>query len=163
MSSGDKQPEPLDKPQAEEVQKDIPQLGALEEDDEFEEFPVQGMHRNYTPRGWRLLIGKPLQPPLDWDDSETDLSHIVAGSSNAGNNPSGSNAGGSGVSDSLWEDNWDDDDIEDDFSKQLRCVFVYLRVFSAPCSYYLLFIRFLFCREELSKVGSTTVDTTMSG
>jgi len=115
MSSGDRQPEPIAQEDAVETSaKDVPlQLGALEEDDEFEEFPVQ-----------------------DWDDSETDLSHITAGSSNAGKNQSGSSAGGSGVTDALWEDNWDDDDVEDDFSKQLR--------------------------EELAKNGSTTADTTMN-
>lgn len=45
---------------------------------------------------------------VDWDDSETDLSHLKGAA--------GTEAG----VDNLWEDNWDDDDVEDDFSKQLR-------------------------------------------
>ncbi|KAG9011108.1 hypothetical protein FRB94_009251 [Tulasnella sp. JGI-2019a] len=69
----------------------IPQLGALEEDDEFEEFPVE-----------------------DWDDSETALAHLTKNTASSGD-PSKP-----GLSDTLWEDNWDDDDVEDDFSKQLR-------------------------------------------
>jgi len=68
-----------------------PQLGALEEDDEFEEFPVQ-----------------------DWDDTETDLSRLTSVASAQGGTAS-TKAG-----DNLWEDNWDDDDVEDDFSVQLR-------------------------------------------
>ncbi|KAG8908489.1 hypothetical protein FRB99_005847 [Tulasnella sp. 403] len=68
----------------------LPQLGALEEDDEFEEFPV-----------------------ADWDDSETSLAHLSKNT--ASNDPSKPSLG-----DTLWEDNWDDDDVEDDFSKQLR-------------------------------------------
>jgi len=112
MSASDRPPEPLPTKEQEEPASDsLPQLGALEEDDEFEEFAVQ-----------------------DWDDAETDLSHITAGTSNVGSNPSGSNAGGAGQ-DTLWEDNWDDDDIEDDFSKQLR--------------------------EELANAGNTAVDTPM--
>ena len=73
---------------------------------------------------------------VDWDDAETDLSHITAGSSNVGTNPSGSNAGGVGQ-DSLWEDNWDDDDIEDDFSKQLRFVVKFLETCQWCCSFVL--------------------------
>jgi len=42
---------------ADEANNETPQLGVLEEDDEFEEFPVQ-----------------------DWDDSEADLSHLLSGS-----------------------------------------------------------------------------------
>jgi len=72
-----------------EVSK-VPQLGALEEDDEFEEFPVE-----------------------DWDDSETALAHLTK-------NTDSSDSSKPGLSDTLWEDNWDDDDIMDEFSKQLR-------------------------------------------
>ena len=44
MSGGDRQPEPLPTQDKEEQSSDnVPQLGALEEDDEFEEFPVQGL------------------------------------------------------------------------------------------------------------------------
>jgi len=65
-------------------------LGALEEDDEFEEFPAE-----------------------DWDDLDTSLAHLTSGSGGVG-----TTTGSDG--NTLWEDNWDDDDIEDDFSKQLR-------------------------------------------
>ncbi|KAG8935608.1 hypothetical protein FRC03_010422 [Tulasnella sp. 419] len=76
-------------PSADQQNKN-PQLGALEEDDEFEEFPA-----------------------ADWDDSETALAQLNADANSGGKN-------GSGLTDQLWEDNWDDDDIEDDFSNQLR-------------------------------------------
>ncbi|KAG8864879.1 hypothetical protein FRB96_003465 [Tulasnella sp. 330] len=77
----------------------VPQLGALEEDDEFEEFPVEG---------------KLDADASYWDDSETALAHLTKNTASSGD-PSKP-----GLSDTLWEDNWDDDDIEDDFSKQLR-------------------------------------------
>jgi len=89
----------------------IPGLGVLEEDDEFEEFPVQGEYaRSELPICvLRVLI---TSNTLDWDDSQTDLANL------AGAGPAGSAAGG----DKLWEDNWDDDDIEEEFSTQLRLV-----------------------------------------
>ena len=97
----------------------IPGLGVLEEDDEFEEFPIQG----------KCAHPKPLDPSLtrlsqlyllvvytfktsDWDDTQTDLANL------SGAGSAGSAAGG----DKLWEDNWDDDDIEEEFSTQLRFV-----------------------------------------
>lgn len=87
----------------EKTQDDQHHLGVLEEDDEFEEFPVAGllspMELNYLPK-----------PVIDWDDSQTDLAHL------GGAVPGAAKSGG----DKLWEDNWDDDDIEDEFSMQLR-------------------------------------------
>ena len=82
-------------------------LGVLEEDDEFEEFPVAGA----LPRHLMLIsiVNLTLQC-ADWDDSKTDLAHL------GGAAPGAAKSGG----DKLWEDNWDDDDIEDDFSVQLR-------------------------------------------
>ncbi|KAG9046806.1 hypothetical protein FS837_003625 [Tulasnella sp. UAMH 9824] len=77
-------------PDAPADQSKVPQLGALEEDDEFEEFPA-----------------------ADWDNSETTLANLTKNS--ASSDPSKPTA-----VDQLWEDNWDDDDVEDDFSKQLR-------------------------------------------
>ncbi|KAH9902852.1 hypothetical protein C8Q73DRAFT_661771 [Cubamyces lactineus] len=92
---------------------DVPHLGVLEEDDEFEEFAVaatieqRGLH-NSAARFNVLTPGFPSS--ADWDDSQTDLAHL------AGTAPGAAKSGG----DKLWEDNWDDDDIEDDFSVQLR-------------------------------------------
>jgi len=53
----------------------IPGLGVLEEDDEFEEFPVQ-----------------------DWDDSQTDLANL------AGAGAAGSAAGGDKLWEDNWDD-----------------------------------------------------------
>ncbi|KZT52942.1 hypothetical protein CALCODRAFT_69079 [Calocera cornea HHB12733] len=75
---------------AEEKKEPLPQLGALEEDDEFEEFETQ-----------------------DWEDAETDLSFLKT-------DPGAPTASGQPASDSLWEENWDDDDVDEDFSKLLR-------------------------------------------
>lgn len=66
-------------------------LGVLEEDDEFEEFPVEGIFLvNIT------NIIKTCNV-IDWTGKEKDDQDI-----------------------SVWEDNWEDDNIEDDFNKQLR-------------------------------------------
>jgi len=77
----------------EEKKEELPVLGPLEEDDEFEEFPAD-----------------------DWEDQEADISHIIKGRAN----PVGTAGGNATTLDALWEDNWDDDDVEDDFSKKLR-------------------------------------------
>ncbi|CCF49490.1 hypothetical protein NDA18_004639 [Ustilago nuda] len=76
----------------------LPSLGALDEDDEFEEFDEQ-----------------------DWNDAETDLSHLTAGANTLGS-AVGLTMGASSAStgDHLWQDSWDDDTVEDDFSKALR-------------------------------------------
>jgi len=61
--------------------------------------------------------------PLDWDDSETNLSHLTS------TKPGAEKSGG----DTLWEDNWDDDDIEDEYSVQLRLVFLlHPRLYAFP-------------------------------
>ncbi|KDN52885.1 hypothetical protein K437DRAFT_253835 [Tilletiaria anomala UBC 951] len=108
-----------------EGEESIPQLGVLDEDDEFEEFETQ-----------------------DWSDADTALAHLSnkavqissaagatggqdqgaapgasVGLSIAGGNATGGGSAGSasgGPADHLWQDNWDDDDVEDDFSKALR-------------------------------------------
>ncbi|KAJ8473178.1 hypothetical protein ONZ51_g8031 [Trametes cubensis] len=106
---------------------DVPHLGVLEEDDEFEDLALLsciGLHAV-----WLVLVAAIERHGLqhicgvsdgiltngrasstDWDDSQTDLAHL------AGTAPGAAKSGG----DKLWEDNWDDDDIEDDFSVQLR-------------------------------------------
>jgi 26 proteasome complex subunit DSS1 len=106
--SSSSSPQKPEEPKAEQQKQDsLPQLGALEEDDEFEEFPVAGRIQPISfPR-----IGVD-SSHLDWDDSETDLAHL------GGAAPGAAKSGG----DKLWEDNWDDDDIEDEFSVQLRYV-----------------------------------------
>ncbi|CAG8442208.1 5903_t:CDS:2 [Funneliformis caledonium] len=76
----------------------IPQLGALEEDDEFEEFASEEVEK-WNPltliQIWSLSFNFALDT-LDWNETEEDQETH------------------------LWEDNWDDEDVEDDFSKQLR-------------------------------------------
>ena len=67
----------------------------FEEDDEFEEFPVEGS----SIAAWLVCIISNYHTfyKPDWDEREED---------------SGDRQ--------LWEDNWDDDNVEDDFSCQLR-------------------------------------------
>jgi 26 proteasome complex subunit DSS1 len=108
------------------------QLSGLEEDDEFEEFAVQGTSQ---------VRFQPLDAkrPIDWDDAQTELAHL------GGAQPGAAKSGG----DKLWEDNWDDDDIEDDFSVQLRCVTVLLPI-SVPDKDQ------TYTRNELAKTGQGT-------
>ena len=69
-------------------------LGLLEEDDEFEEFPVEGPE--HADRSQSNICIPSLSFP-DWTATEEDQGDVH-----------------------VWEDNWDDDNVEDDFSKQLR-------------------------------------------
>ena len=66
----------------------------LEEDDEFEDFPVEGRIDNVKGPG-RELTGS-----LDWAKEEE--------------------VGAQGPTTHLWEESWDDDDTSDDFSVQLK-------------------------------------------
>ncbi|KAE8233097.1 hypothetical protein CF326_g1862 [Tilletia indica] len=100
-------------PQQQQQQQDsLPGYGPLDEDDEFDDFPVQ-----------------------DWPDSDTvqhatkaaaEAAAAATSSSSTGNGGAGGGAGlkmaggQSSTGDHLWEDNWDDDDVEDEFSKALR-------------------------------------------
>ncbi|KAK4688558.1 26 proteasome complex subunit DSS1, partial [Tremellales sp. Uapishka_1] len=80
--------------------KKLPQLGALEDDDEFEDFPPSGTYPV-------LMI-----TPCMADDGEIaaeQSGNVLEALGKTGDSK-----------DHLWEDNWDDDDIEDDFLKQLR-------------------------------------------
>jgi 26 proteasome complex subunit DSS1 len=95
----------------------IPGLGVLEEDDEFEEFPVQGKHAdvpNFRNMSYASFVARSARchtfKHLDWDDSQTDLANLASAGA----------AGSISAGDKLWEDNWDDDDIEEEFSTQLR-------------------------------------------
>lgn len=95
-------------------QKEMPSLGALDEDDEFEEFEAQG-EREMAMR--RSILGAHPTVLVDWDDSETSLAHLNTEGGATGLSISGERGG---TGDHLWEDNWDDDDVEDDFGKALR-------------------------------------------
>ncbi|KAG8625859.1 hypothetical protein KVT40_006260 [Elsinoe batatas] len=66
--------------------------GQLEEDDEFEDFPVE-----------------------DWP-ADQDLSAQTSGAQ--GSTQSG--PGGQPATTHLWEESWDDDDTSDDFATQLK-------------------------------------------
>ena len=77
----------------------------LEEDDEFEDFPVEGrncplMEETYSQLSdeekWRRVAD---ETPLDWSQEDTEV-------------PGGTTH--------LWEESWDDDDENEDFSKQLK-------------------------------------------
>jgi 26 proteasome complex subunit DSS1 len=125
----------------------IPGLGVLEEDDEFEEFPVQGeyvrvpnfrtvSYASSTARSARRYTLK----PLDWDDSQTDLANL------GGPGAAGSAAAG----DKLWEDNWDDDDIEEEFSTQLRSFILSHSTFALRLKYH------PFLRSELEKTKTSS-------
>ncbi|KAL1724540.1 DSS1/SEM1 family-domain-containing protein [Schizophyllum commune] len=63
-------------------QESNPHLGVLEEDDEFEEFPVQ-----------------------DWDDSQTDLAHLNGAA------PGAAKSGGDKLWEDNWDDDDIDDDF----------------------------------------------------
>lgn len=75
-----------------EVEKKAVDLGKLEEDDEFEEFPTKG--KNFWASGRSTWSGF-FDIFLGWN-GKTDEDDV-----------------------NVWEDNWDDDAIEDDFSVQL--------------------------------------------
>ncbi|KAF8632269.1 hypothetical protein AX15_002014 [Amanita polypyramis BW_CC] len=63
------------KPAEQQKQEPLPQLGVLEEDDEFEEFEV-----------------------ADWDDSQTDLAHL------GGAAPGAAKSGGDKLWEDNWDD-----------------------------------------------------------
>ncbi len=77
--------------------KDPKPAAALEEDDEFEDFPVDGTTSQNPPRHLtdlgliRLLV--------DWTQDDTEVP---------------------GDNTHLWEESWDDDDTSEDFSAQLK-------------------------------------------
>ena len=87
-----------------------PTTSALEEDDEFEDFPVEGMcpttRFDYWPaRTMAHTRVTRLAAVEDWTQEETEVT-------------------GPGASDGgtahLWEESWDDDDTNEDFSAQLK-------------------------------------------
>lgn len=67
-------------------------------DDEFEDFPHEGMrHHDNREINFGLTYNMTDKGSLDWSNEESSL----------------------GVK-KEWEDSWDDDDVQDDFSKQLK-------------------------------------------
>ncbi|RDW76395.1 proteasome regulatory particle lid subunit SEM1 [Aspergillus mulundensis] len=76
----------------------------LEEDDEFEDFPVDGESSarvsDTDPSFSSLNFISPLK--MHWPENETEQA----------------TANGNNVH--LWEESWDDDDAAEDFSKQLK-------------------------------------------
>ena len=79
------------------AKKAVLNLGRLEEDDLFEEFPVKGKNNLHTSVLRRMFK----------DYSKKCIFLVLVDKANEGdvNN---------------WEDNWDDDEEEEDFSVQLR-------------------------------------------
>lgn len=80
-------------------------LGLLEEDDEFEEFPAEGELL------WWQQRNQSINSNLD-DNELTNCWMIFSLTDWQGKD--------NDEELTIWEDNWDDDDIEDDFSKQLK-------------------------------------------
>ena len=70
-------------------------LGLLEEDDEFEEFPVEGSRAALAFDGFSRTNWVWFSPDWGAADEEASDKHV-------------------------WEDDWDDSNVEDSFSKQLR-------------------------------------------
>lgn len=79
--------------------------GALEEDDEFEDFPVDGMCLRHQLFGQFFSCDRELIRThfVDWAPEDSEV-------------PPGSEGGTT----HLWEESWDDDDTSEDFSKQLK-------------------------------------------
>ncbi|KAJ2613500.1 hypothetical protein H4S08_002161 [Coemansia sp. RSA 1365] len=72
---------------------------ALDMDDEFEEFEVDGKYYSNPQSSETAFPGNVVLQThgLNWDVGDEDEEDI-----------------------NLWDDSWDDDDMDDDFSKQLR-------------------------------------------
>lgn len=83
---------------------------ALEEDDEFEDFPVEGtaillLHVHSCKQGLGLTEGL---RSIDWPAEDQEVPP------------------GEGGTTHLWEESWDDDDTSEDFSKQLKWVILFV-------------------------------------
>ena len=74
-----------------------PPPALLEEDDEFEDFPVEGMIGDTFLATGERTVANAMLP--DWSQEDTEV-------------PGGTTH--------LWEESWDDDDENEDFSKQLK-------------------------------------------
>ena len=85
-----------------EPPKELPKpTTALEEDDEFEDFPVEGELHSDTVLGLgdSVLQANEALGYVDWPQEDAEV-------------PGGNTH--------LWEESWDDDDTSEDFSKQLK-------------------------------------------
>ena len=94
---------------ATEANKDaVKPTAALEEDDEFEDFPTEGPSvPSVRARGdCARLTADGLIVHADWTQEETEVT---------------------GTNTHLWEESWDDDDTSEDFSAQLKYVVPSLR------------------------------------
>lgn len=102
------EPKPADTKPAEQQPKPAePETTAtaLGEDDEFEDFPVDGARPpspGTPPRG--SVRASDANQSTDWPEDQTEA------------------AQGGDEAKHLWEESWDDDDTSDDFSAQLKCV-----------------------------------------
>ncbi len=90
-----------------EPPKDAKPAAALEEDDEFEDFPVESMSPScsacWDTNSWQAEISFGMQLltmwMADWTQEDTEVP---------------------GDNTHLWEESWDDDDTSEDFSAQLK-------------------------------------------
>lgn len=71
-------------------------LGLLEEDDEFEEFPAEGT-QDFVKLLKCVSVYHKFVTLLDFNAVQEDEDDV-----------------------NVWEDNWDDDNVEDDFNVQLK-------------------------------------------
>jgi 26 proteasome complex subunit DSS1 len=84
--------------------KDVKPAAALEEDDEFEDFPVEStfplVRLSMQESGAKALYpGCEANGYIDWTQEDTEVP---------------------GDNTHLWEESWDDDDTSEDFSAQLK-------------------------------------------
>ncbi|XDT18250.1 DSS1/SEM1 family [Nakaseomyces glabratus] len=77
-------------------EKNVEERRTLEEDDEFEDFPVD-----------------------TWGDKDTVASTSATNATSATNGIGGT-SGTNGKRNIIWEENWDDVEADDDFTQELR-------------------------------------------
>ncbi|OJD18846.1 hypothetical protein AJ78_01179 [Emergomyces pasteurianus Ep9510] len=89
---------------------------ALEEDDEFEDFPVEGTFSAF------LSLQEPsLKPnPRQFLEAQTNIYLQHWPQEEAESTGFASGTAGGDTTNHLWEESWDDDDTNEDFSKQLK-------------------------------------------
>lgn len=100
-------------------------LGCLEEDDEFEEFPVEGLLWAFA--CFLFECSTSAQSTAAFRFAFIDLIRLFSlyihpKSNSFSSSISAEWADGKENEDevNVWEDNWDDDNVEDDFNNQLR-------------------------------------------
>lgn len=143
MASATKDEKPTTSTEQKTEQPQQQQKAAFEEDDEFEDFPVQGWslplslpidrHRFYLPR--TLLASHTLVNRQSRVYSSPLRASQIASTFSISDpwltcnyfyhpdwTAEETEAAGSGGTQHLWEESWDDDDTSDDFSAQLKYV-----------------------------------------